>query len=74
MHVVWASSTSVFVVAMTVFVRARSLLPLATGWRTVHPWQSATAQCHTLSHTTQRTRHIMMRNPAEKYRPFPQSG
>ncbi|CAB3798955.1 hypothetical protein LMG28614_04882 [Paraburkholderia ultramafica] len=41
MHVAWASSTFVFVVTMTLFVRARSLLPLATGWRTVHTWQSA---------------------------------
>jgi hypothetical protein len=29
------------IIAMTFFVRARSLLPLATGRRTVHPWQSA---------------------------------
>ncbi|ACD14999.1 hypothetical protein Bphyt_0574 [Paraburkholderia phytofirmans PsJN] len=41
MHVAWALTTSVFAVTMTPFVRARSLLPLATGWRTVHPWQSA---------------------------------
>jgi hypothetical protein len=41
MHVAWAISTSVFAVSMTLFVRARSLLPLTTGWRTVHPWQSA---------------------------------
>jgi hypothetical protein len=41
MYVAWASFPFAFVVTMTLFVRARSLLPLATGWRTVHPWQSA---------------------------------
>ncbi|TCK96892.1 hypothetical protein B0G74_3588 [Paraburkholderia sp. BL9I2N2] len=41
MHAAWALSTSVFAVTMTLFVRARSLLPLAPGWRPVHPWQSA---------------------------------
>jgi hypothetical protein len=41
MHVARASFTFVFVVAVTLFVRARSLLPLAIGWRAVHPWQSA---------------------------------
>jgi hypothetical protein len=41
MHVAWASSTFVFVIIVTLFVRARSLLPLAIGWRAVHPWQSA---------------------------------
>ncbi|CAE6689447.1 hypothetical protein R69888_00153 [Paraburkholderia haematera] len=41
MHVAWASSTFVFAVTMTLFVRARSLLPLATGWGAVHPWQPA---------------------------------
>jgi hypothetical protein len=41
MHVAWTSSAFVFVVTTTLFVRARSLLPLATGWRAMHPWQSA---------------------------------
>ena len=43
MHVAWAQAMIVtcVIVAMTFFVRARSLLPLATGWRTVHLWQPA---------------------------------
>jgi hypothetical protein len=43
MHVAWAQAmivTSV-IIAMTFFVRARSLLSLAAGWRTVHLWQPA---------------------------------
>jgi hypothetical protein len=43
MHVAWASFTIVtgVIIAMTFFVRARSLLPLAPGWRAVHMWQPA---------------------------------
>ncbi|SDG76190.1 hypothetical protein SAMN05216466_10575 [Paraburkholderia phenazinium] len=29
------------IIAMAHFVRARSLLPLAPGWRAVHLWQPA---------------------------------
>jgi hypothetical protein len=37
MHVAWAQAIAVnsVIIAMTFFVRARSLLPPATGWRTV---------------------------------------
>jgi len=43
MHVAWASfmvATGV-IIAMTFLIRARSSLPLATGWRAVHRWQPA---------------------------------
>lgn len=29
------------IIAMTCFVRARSLLPLTIGWRAMHLWQPA---------------------------------
>jgi hypothetical protein len=41
MHAACALFTFGFVVDMTLFVRARSLVPLANGWRAAHPWQSA---------------------------------
>ena len=43
MHVAWAQAMIVsgVIIAMTFFVRARSLLPLATGGRSVHLWQPA---------------------------------
>ena len=43
MHVAWASSTIVpgVIIGMTFLTHARSLFPLATGWRAVHLWQPA---------------------------------
>jgi hypothetical protein len=43
MHIAWAASTIVsgVIIAMTFLTYARSLFPLATGWRAVHPWQPA---------------------------------
>jgi hypothetical protein len=43
MHVASASSTIVSgaVIAMAFLTCARSLFPLAAGWRPVHPWQPA---------------------------------
>ncbi len=43
MHVAWVSMLIVagVIIAMTFFVRPRSLLPLAAGSRTVHPWHRA---------------------------------
>lgn len=60
MHVAWASSTFVFAVIMTLFVRARSLLPLATGWQAVHPWQPASrSKPHPFAYdTTNEAHHV----------------
>jgi len=55
MHVAWAQAMIVtcVIVAMTFFVRARSLLPLATGWRIVHLWQPASRSTpHPFAHDT----------------------
>jgi hypothetical protein len=60
MHIAWASSTFVFVVAMTPFVRARSLLPLPIGWRAVHSWQSVNRSMphHFAYDTTNKAHHV----------------
>ncbi|PRZ55458.1 hypothetical protein BX589_10343 [Paraburkholderia fungorum] len=60
MHVTWAASTFVFAVNTTGFVRARSLLPLATGWRAVHSWQRASrSRPHPFAYdTTNEAQHV----------------